>query len=141
VIRYDDWQARLGAHIKAALQRPFSWGEFDCCTFACDGILAMTGVDPMVDLRGKYGTPIEAARALKVFSGAGLEQAAARIADILSSPETAPMLARRGDCIFARTSHGPALGLVSLNGREGLFAGASGLTAIPLRNCLRAWSV
>jgi hypothetical protein len=145
VIRYEDWHARLGAHIKAASQRHFSWGEFDCCTFACDGILAMTGVDPMADLRGKYGTAIGSARALKAFAGGGLDEATEAITGRLYMEEISPPLAARGDCVLADVDTGagraPALGLVSLSGRTALFAGPSGLTEIPLRNCRRAWRV
>jgi hypothetical protein len=145
VIRYEDWHARLGEHIKAALKRPFSWGAHDCCTFACDGILAMTGVDPMADLRGKYGTAIGAARALKAFAGGGLDEAAQAITGRLYMEEIGPLLAQRGDCVLADVDTGafraPALGLVSLSARAALFAGPSGLTEIPLRNCRRAWRV
>lgn len=141
VIRYEDWHALLGAHIKAAFQRPFSWGEFDCCTFACDGILAMTGRDPMADLRGRYGTTLGAARALKAFAGGGLDEAAEHIAGLLHAPEIMPLQAGRGDCVLADTENGPALGLVAMNGRIGLFAGPVGLTQIPLRNCRRAFRV
>lgn len=146
MIRYEDWHARLGAHIKAALQRPFSWGEFDCCTFACDGILAMTGVDPMADLRGRYSTAIGAARALKAFAGGGLDETAQAITGRLHMGEVGPLLAGRGDCLLADIAgeggaSGPALGLVSLSGRSGLFAGRVGLTEIPLRACRRAWRV
>jgi hypothetical protein len=145
VIRFEDWHARLGAHIKAALKRPFSWGDHDCCTFACNGIEAMTGVDPMAELRGRYSTAIGAARALKSFAGGGLDEAAEHIAGLLHSPEIPVLTASRGDCVLADVDTGsgraPALGLVSLSGRAALFAGPSGLTEIPLRNCRRAWRV
>lgn len=141
MIRYENWHALLGAHIKAAARRPFSWGEFDCCTFACDGIMAMTGVDPMADLRGRYTTAIGAARALKAFAGGGLDEAAEHIAGLLCAKEIAALSAARGDCVLADTGNGPALGLVGMNGRHGLFAGPVGLTQIPLRNCRRAWRV
>jgi hypothetical protein len=146
VIRYEDWHARLGTHIKAALKRPFSRGEFDCCTFACDGILAMTGVDPMAELRGRYNTGIGAARAMKTFAGGGLDETAEHIAGLLHAPEIPVLTAGRGDCVLADVDDGSgvrsaALGLVGLSGRAGLFAGPSGLTEIPLRNCRRAWRV
>jgi hypothetical protein len=145
VIRYEDWHARLGAHIKAALKRPFSWGEFDCCTFACDGILAMTGIDPMAGLRGRYSTALGAARALKAFAGGGLDETAEQIAGVLGCTEIPVLTAGRGDCVLADVDTGAgcasALGLVSLSGRTALFAGPVGLTEIPLRNCRRAWKV
>ncbi len=44
--RRPDWPARLRTIIEAARERPFSWGQHDCCLFASDAIEAMTGVDP-----------------------------------------------------------------------------------------------
>lgn len=145
MIRFENWHARLGAHVKAALQRPFSWGDHDCCAFACNGIEAMTGIDPMAELRGRYSTAIGAARALKSFAGGGLCEAAEAITGRLYMEETSPLLAHRGDCVLADVDTGsgraPALGLVGLSGRTALFAGHVGLTEIPLRNCRRAWKV
>lgn len=146
MIRFEDWHARLGDHIRGASGRPFVWGTRDCCTFACDGILAMTGVDPMADLRGKYATAIGAARALKQFAGGGLVEAAEHIARLLHAPETPTLSAARGDCVVADVAlpdgmRAPALGLVAMNGRQALFAGPVGLTALPLRDCIRAWRV
>jgi hypothetical protein len=146
VIRSDDWHTRLGDHIRAASGRSFVWGLFDCCTFACDGILAMTGIDPMAALRGKYSTAIGAARALKGFAGGGLDEAAEHIAGLLHAPEIPVLRATRGDCVVADVTtpeglRAPALGLVAMNGRQALFAGPVGLTVIPLRDCRRAWRV
>lgn len=146
MIRFDDWPFRLSAHIKAASGRPFSWGTHDCCVWACDGILAMTGVDPMVDLRGKYSTAIGAARALKAFSGGGLDETAEHIGSLLHAPEIPVLTAGRGDCVIADVMTpegmtGPALGLVGMSGREAMFAGLNGLTAVPLSQCRRAWRV
>lgn len=145
MIRFEDWHARLGAHIQAASGRPFVWGEHDCCVWACDGILAMTGVDPMTELRGRYLTALGAARALKAFAGGGLDETAEHIASLLHAPEIPVLTAGRGDCVIADAEYdggyAPALGLVAMNGRQALFAGPVGLTAISLRECRRAWRV
>lgn len=106
----------------------------------------MTGVDPMVDLRGKYSSAVGSVRALKQFAGGGLDEAAARIGQSLQTAEVSVGLAKRGDCVLADVDGGigmrsPALGLVSLSGRSALFAGPVGLTEIPLRACRRAWTV
>jgi hypothetical protein len=146
VIRYEDWHARLGAHIKAALKRPFSWGEHDCCLWACDGILAMTGVDPAAWFRGRYSTKIGAYRALKQYAGGGLDETMTRVFGICGALEIPVLTAGRGDCVLADVDDGSgartaALGLVGLSGRAALFAGPSGLTKVLLRNCRRAWKI
>jgi hypothetical protein len=51
--RYEDWPQRLVAAIEAARGRPFSWGAMDCCLFAADVVLAMTGVDYAAGFRGR----------------------------------------------------------------------------------------
>jgi len=68
-MRYRDWTTRLSEVIKAALERPFSWGEFDCCLFAADCALAVCGTDPAQAYRGTYKTEAGAKRALKKNHG------------------------------------------------------------------------
>ena len=71
--RLEDWPERLAEAIEAANERPFSWGRHDCCLFACDAVMAMTGVDPAKPFRGKYKTKRGAFGVLKRF--AALRQA------------------------------------------------------------------
>ena len=68
-MRYRDWTTRLHDTIKAATERPFSWGEFDCCLFAADCSKAICGVDPAEKYRGKYKTETGAKRALAKTHG------------------------------------------------------------------------
>lgn len=68
-MRYRDWTTRLSEVIKAALERPFSWGEFDCCLFAADCAVAVCGTDPAQAYRGTYKTEAGAKRALKKNHG------------------------------------------------------------------------
>jgi len=51
VSRPPDWPERLLAALAAARDRPFRWGEHDCCLFAADLIEAVTGVDPAAAFR------------------------------------------------------------------------------------------
>lgn len=48
------------AAVGAVMDRPWRWGEADCCTSACDVFLRLYGVDPMRALRGTYANRIEA---------------------------------------------------------------------------------
>lgn len=52
----DEIKAVINRHCQSALETPFAYGRSDCCTFACDVVREVTGVDPMADLRGRYAT-------------------------------------------------------------------------------------
>lgn len=70
--RLPDWEDRLIAFMDRARRKPFQWSVFDCCTFPADAVLALTGVDPMVDLRDAYD---DARSALMLINGnGGLEE-------------------------------------------------------------------
>jgi hypothetical protein len=51
------------------MREPFAWGINDCCIFAADGVIAVSGNDPASDLRGTYSSAIAAARVLKDIGG------------------------------------------------------------------------
>lgn len=68
-MRHRDWTTRINEVIKAAQERPFSWGEFDCSLFAADCAVAVCGVDPAELYRGKYKTETGAKRLLKKNHG------------------------------------------------------------------------
>lgn len=68
-MRTRDWTTQLANMIKAATERPFSWGEFDCCLFAADCAVAVCGTDPAALYRGRYTTEMGAKRLLKKIHG------------------------------------------------------------------------
>ena len=68
-MRHRDWTTRLHQEIQAASERPFSWGEFDCCTFAAACCIAICDVDPIEKYRGRYSTETGAKRVLKNTHG------------------------------------------------------------------------
>lgn len=68
-MRNRDWTTQLATTIKAAIERPFSWGEFDCCLFAADCSMAVCGTDPATLYRGRYTTEAGAKRLLKKNHG------------------------------------------------------------------------
>jgi hypothetical protein len=138
--RLEGWEGRLAAYLDACLHKPFAYGEHDCCLFAAGAVEAVTGEDPAAYVRGSYKTPAGAARRL-----------AADFVRILNTPEALgfPMIpvlqAQRGDLLLAYAADGrggsQALGVVSMDGRYGAFAGPLGLQMIPVRLCLAAWRV
>lgn len=62
--RLPNWQFKLTAFIESRRWTPFGWGVNDCCLFACDGALAITGTDFAADYRGRYKTALGAKRLL-----------------------------------------------------------------------------
>ncbi len=67
--RLPDWMVRLDECVRSMQGLPFEWGSHDCCTVAADVVLAVTGVDPMEDLRGQYSTERQALRILAQAGG------------------------------------------------------------------------
>lgn len=140
--RFDHWPELLEAFLAQHRATPFEWGRFDCALFACDAIHIMTGTDPAVDFRFQYSTELGAARKMKKFAGGGLEEVAIKVTAAQGMAEIAVSLAQRGDVmLFDTEEHGPALGIVSLQGHAVHFASEQGLALIPLTACRRAWKV
>jgi len=61
----------LRDYLRAARNREFVWGTWDCCIFAADWYRLQTLHDPMADLRGAYHTE-DQARAI-IASHGGLQ--------------------------------------------------------------------
>lgn len=63
-MRHVHWPQRLSAICEEWRQRPYDWNGSCCVTFAGDCVWAITGVDPIKDLRGRYSTKRGALRVL-----------------------------------------------------------------------------
>lgn len=133
MMRYPDWPERLAAYIEQRRHAPFKWAEQDCATFAFDAVEAMTGADPIADLRGRWTTARGAARILNRLGG--LEAATSAY---LGEPKSATF-AQRGDVV-----------IVPIGGRDSLAictgvvlagAGVSGIEWWPMTQARLAWSV
>lgn len=134
-----DWEVRLRAAVAAAEARRFRWGEFDCCLWACDVVAVLRGVDLAAPFRGRYDTARGAARALRTFSGAGLDATATKIAAAHGFPEIPVSLAQRGDVALIRTPQGDALAVVL--GVMSAAPGPRGLARVRTLDAARAWAV
>lgn len=97
-MRFPDWHIRLAEEIKAAEQRPFSYGRNDCLQFVARCVCAMTGVNHASQY--SYSTEAEA-RAL--IDGAG--GLAGLITRALGQP-ISPTEAREGDIGIAHLDCG-----------------------------------
>lgn len=130
--RLNNWQSRFQALVSDRSCAPFSWGQNDCCLFAADARLAITGDDPAADERG-YTTEREAARLLKKLGGVrGI--GAARF-----GVEIVPALAQVGDIAVVET--GGRESLAVCGGDHWMAPGAEGIERLPLSSALIAWRV
>lgn len=130
-MRLADWPVRLAACIEAARFVPFAWGVHDCCTFADDAVIAVTGQSRMAGLRGKYSTARGAAGVMRRHGG--LDGAVTRM---LGDPVPR---ARRGDVVLFESLLGPALGVCV--GPQIAARGPDGLVLLDMSAAQMAWRV
>lgn len=108
-MRHINWVTRLPETLQKATQKPFSWGEHDCCLFAADCVIAVCDFDPCEKIRGRYKTKAGAARVLKTEFG-DLESALSRFFS-----EIGPEKAMRGDIVMFNGDDGKTLGVIWAN--------------------------
>lgn len=98
-MRITGWQNELNRYITEVQDRyrlvGYIPGEFDCCTFAADWILRLTGEDPLADYRDQYKTEAEAFELVAAREGSLKEALIARFGDPIH-----PSHALRGDLAF-----------------------------------------
>lgn len=94
-MRLDNWPALMFAEINRH-DKPFAWGINDCCIFAADVVLAVSGVDHMTDFRGRYSDRTGAQQALRQFGCASLRIYMTRILGPLQSVSSS----HRGDVVY-----------------------------------------
>lgn len=91
--RLPDWRSRLAAEMDRQRRDPHAWGSHDCALgLAAGAVEAISGVDVAAPWRGRYTTPLGAARLLRKggFDGVG-----DMVASVL--PEIATAFANVGD--------------------------------------------
>lgn len=128
--RVEQWPTLLAEAIEAARTTPFSWGTHDCATWAFTVAAKLRGTEEPEWL-GRYTTRAGAARALK-SAGVTLEQMGT---EILGDPLASPLLAQRGDVVFAGGAYGICVG------RDIAQIAESGLVFVPLGAAQLAWRV
>lgn len=125
--RLPDWESRLGETLARWNARPFRWDR-DCARRAAACVIAVTGEDPLADLRGAYRTKHEALRLLA-------EVPMAERLDLLF-PRIHPAFAWRGDIALAQDS---CLGVVL--GGEASFCSPAGVELLPRAEWQGVWGV
>lgn len=133
--RRIDWQDQLLVQALVYENRPFEWGKADCCLFAADAVLAMTGVDHAADFRGRYTTEIGAKRLL--LKKGSLETFLD--SELMAIPVD---YVQRGDVVLIQTDTGPTLGIY-WSGRSAWMQGMTGVALfMEIKNrIIKAWRV
>lgn len=134
--RRPDWHSRLAAYLTEAGRKPFAEGSHDCALFAGGAVEAMTGTDPMADLRGRYATTSQGLQLLKSMGyGDHLAWFSAHL-----PPIRPPERPRAGDVACVPGHDGPSLGIVQ---GEAVYvlSPTGGLVFASLGNIQRAWRV
>jgi len=127
-MRLPDWENRLNETIAEWAARPFRWDR-DCARWVAACTIAITGVDPLVDLRGKYRTKREAMALL----------AEKPMEDHLDGifPRVHPAMAQRGDIALTQDN---CLGCV-LGGEALFYFEDGGMTTVPRAMWQGVWGV
>lgn len=130
--RLENWPERLAEFIEARREASFEWGVNDCCLFAADAVLEITGVD-LADREARYSTEEEAEALLEARGG---------LVGLLAATglrECAVPLAQRGDVVLMADDNLRGLGVVL--GPYVAHPTLRGLAFIPRGACVRAWAV
>lgn len=137
--RYQNWPERASAYLEKRKNDPFIWGVNDCVLFAADGIIEMTGVDPVPELRGGPSTALGVARRMQEAYGSADVSEAARVAgQRVGFPEISWKMAQRGDVVLLENSGRPCLGICW--GRETFAPGPERCMSAPTKTALLAWA-
>jgi len=139
--RFDGWEGLLDAFVESRKGSRFCWGVNDCCLFACDAVLAMTGEDLARGFRETYATAKQARKALRQLGIETVGQLAECRARDFGLREVPPPFAQRGDVVLLDRDLGESLGIVSLAGTEVLAPGEERLAEVAFHAALRAWRI
>lgn len=63
-MRSHNWHIHLARFIEERRDKPFVWGEHDCCLFCADAAVLICGIDPAEPYRGRYDDEESAWQAL-----------------------------------------------------------------------------
>lgn len=139
--RVPGWEGWLDVFLRSRARRRFSWGVNDCCLFACDAVLVMTGTDIARGFRDLYTTRAGACRAILNAGASSVGELADMIAVQHDLRVVPAGFAQRGDVVLLRRELGESLGIVSLTGVEIWAPSDEGLVEVPFREAQRAWRI
>jgi hypothetical protein len=133
-MRAAGWAEALVEAIESRKSTPFAWGSHDCCLFAADVALAITGVDYAHPVRG-YSTREQAEEIIRGYSGMQ-----AMVTALVGSGPVPVGLARRGDMVLAKFGASESVGI--LIGAQCAFAELRrGIAYHPMSVATCAWRI
>lgn len=112
---------------------PFAWGVNDCCLFAADAVLALTGKDVAADVRGSYSDALGAARIIDARGGLSAIATAALGASVL------PVFAAVGDVVLLLNEGREMLAIC--NGTSAVAPGPDGMAVTGMDSAIAVWKV
>lgn len=123
MMRIDGWEKRLVDLIGQASGKPFEYGKFDCCLFACDAVKAVTGIDARAEIFPEpYQSEEEADKILLKYDGIkGVIEKAAQSFGFRPVPV---LFAQRGDIVMAEIKGVESLGVCA--GKDAVFPSKEG---------------
>jgi hypothetical protein len=132
----EHWPVLMATYLQSVRHQPFAWGSFDCCMFAADCVVAMTGTDPAAAFRERYNSASTAALALRNYAGAGLIATMDKIAEAHGWQKVDNVLRlQRGDVVLGSPAvlggdHGLEATVGICAGTISLFVGDKGLIGV-----------
>jgi len=134
-MRIVGWAEAMYAAIDAASERKFAWGSHDCCLFAADILLAMTGTDYAEPVRG-YTTQEEAQA---IIDGYGEMEIMVTALVGLDALEAKGKNVRRGDLVLMTKELGDTMGVCI--GANSVFVDHRGIAMCRTASCRLAWRI
>jgi len=135
--RPHDWPERLRTFLEARENTPFDWATHNCCLFAADWVLELTGTDPAKKYRDAVKTEEQAGAFLAKKGGVlGLTK---RTAKARGWEEVPRHYAQRGDLVLFDGPQGKTLGICT--GPTFAAPAPEGLTYTEMSHALRAWRI
>lgn len=134
--RRQDWPERLASVIEQRRHTPFRWGTQDCCSFAADAVLAMTGHDWLAPHRGAY---FDAKSAEAIIGADGLEALVAGLMEAFGAQECPAGFVQRGDVALVLLGNELTVGVVL--DQVVAAPGLRRLDFVPGSTIQRAWGV
>lgn len=133
MIKKTDWQLLLINYLTQNKSTPFTWGEFDCCLFACNCVEVMTGFDPGQTYRGRYTTAIGAQRALTKYAQGTIVSAFTAV----FGPVKPRLNAGRGDIVLVQQLDEQLIGVMC--GGHIWVVGDNGVFQVPFSQVIGCW--